>query len=204
MTRDLSFFVCGTIWIFAGGHAQRFQPRVAARPNILAVFADSAGEDKQIHAAHESDVRPIVLRMEVVKMSRASAASGSLARARSSRLFTSLSPFERAKRPLAWFSTSSNSSVLVISFRSKKEQDTRIQVAGARAHRDPACGRHAHRGVDRLAVAQCAQARSIAQVREDRAGGEARAEVVNQRCVGEPVKAVASHAGVQIRPGNAR
>ena len=80
----------------------------------------------------------------------------------------------------------------------KVKQDARIEIAGARAHRDTAGGSKAHGGVDRHSVAKSAQARSVAEVREDRSFRQLRAKVMHQRLVGETVKTIATNACVEV------
>ena len=83
---------------------------------------------------------------------------------------------------------------------SKIEQHARIEIAGARAHHQPAGRREAHGRVDANAVVHGGHARPVAQVRDDHpAVGRVavqRAQLLQDVFVGEAVEAVARHAGV--------
>ena len=80
----------------------------------------------------------------------------------------------------------------------KVEEDARIEIAGARAHRNAAGGSEAHGGVDRYSVAKSAEAGSVAEMREDGSFGKLRAEMMHQRLVGETVETIASNPCVEI------
>ena len=70
-----------------------------------------------------------------------------------------------------------------------------VEVAGARAHHEPAGRGEAHGGVD-AAARRCTRdhARAVAEVRDDRPAERARAERADDVLVRQPVEAVAAHA----------
>ncbi len=82
--------------------------------------------------------------------------------------------------------------------RKKIDKDARIEIAGARAHGNSAGGSEAHGGVDRYSVAKSAETRSVAEMREDGSLGKLRAEVMDERFVGEAVETVAPNTRVEV------
>src|ERR1017187_7559410 len=84
----------------------------------------------------------------------------------------------------------------------KIEDDARIEIAGARPHGDAAGWSQTHGGVDRYSIAQCAEARSVSQMRKDGSPWKVRAEVMHQGLVRNTVEAVAPNPGIEIGPGN--
>src|ERR1022692_2544938 len=79
----------------------------------------------------------------------------------------------------------------------KIEDDARIEIAGARPHGDAAGWSQTHGGVDRYSIAQCAEARSVSQMRKDGSPWKVRAEVMHQGLVRNPVEAVAPHRVIE-------
>src|SRR5271168_14454 len=78
------------------------------------------------------------------------------------------------------------------------EQNARIEIAGAGAHRDAARGREPHGCVDGPSVAQSAEAGSVSEVRENSSLRKPRAQPTHQRLVGKAVETVASNSYVEI------
>ena len=81
------------------------------------------------------------------------------------------------------------------------EKDARIEIAGARAHRDSAGGSEAHGGVDRCSIPKSAQAGSITEMREDGSFRELFAEGMHERLVGETVETITSNTCVEVALG---
>src|SRR5271170_1090342 len=82
------------------------------------------------------------------------------------------------------------------------EENTRVEIARACAHRDAARRREPHGGVDGPSVAQSAEAGSIAEVRENRSFGKPRAQPTHQRLVGEAVETIPSNSYIEVALGN--
>src|SRR5579862_730296 len=76
-------------------------------------------------------------------------------------------------------------------------QDSGIEIAGAGSHGDAAGRRAAHACVDANAVAQRAETGSVAEMRKNCARGNLRAELMNQRLIGESVEAVTPNSQVE-------
>src|SRR6266581_5147945 len=80
----------------------------------------------------------------------------------------------------------------------QKEEDARVEVSGARIHRDAAGRGKTHGGVDRHSIANSAEARSITEVREDGSFRKLRAEMMHERLIGKTVETVSSNARLEV------
>ena len=85
-----------------------------------------------------------------------------------------------------------------------EKQHAGIDVAGARAADDAAGGRQAHRGVEALAVADGGDGCAVAEMRDDQLLRHVRLQLIDDRLVGDAMRAVAAHAhvGVLLRDGH--
>ena len=98
VARDLPLFLCGDDLNLVRGEPKSSRPSRCRGTNVIAVLSDAAGEDQKSAPPRSAMYAPIVFRTESAKTSSARAAFGSLERARSSSVFTSLSPDERRKQ----------------------------------------------------------------------------------------------------------
>ena len=76
------------------------------------------------------------------------------------------------------------------------EEKSGVEIAGAGAHDDAACGSEAHGGVDGLGVVDSGDAGAVAEVGDDQAWRDIFVERVEDRFAGEAVEAIAADAGL--------
>ena len=85
-------------------------------------------------------------------------------------------------------------------------EHARIEITGARAHRNPRRRREAHRGLDAASVAHRREARPVAEMSEDHPALRRRAvdarQLVHQELVRQAVEPVAAHARLLVAPRN--
>src|ERR1700692_3533134 len=80
----------------------------------------------------------------------------------------------------------------------KVEKNARIEISRARPHGNPTSGSQPHRRVDGHTISHCTEARSIPQVRKNCLPGKLRAEVVDQRFVGNAMEPIALNSRVEV------
>jgi len=177
---DLLLFLGGDHLNLIWGQAETFQPLGRRGSNAVAVLSDAAGEDEKIGAPQQSHVCPDCFsngdRKNIESETRLwIVAAGALLQS----FHIALAGGERKKAAVMVEQVFKLVGVELL-LAEKINDDAGVEVAGSRSHGNSASGRQAHGGVDRYSISQGTEARSIAQVRENRSFGKLRAEMMDQ------------------------
>src|ERR1700734_1036061 len=78
------------------------------------------------------------------------------------------------------------------------EDDSGVEVARARPHRNATCRSEAHRSIDRFSVSKGTETSSVPQMSKNSSFWKGRAEVIDQRLIRNTVETIASNPGVEI------
>lgn len=205
MARDLWFFLCADNLNLVCGEAKELETVGSYGSNVIAVLSDAAGEDKKVDTTEEGSIRTNYLAHGNGKDIQRKSGMRIGADTRFQRLHIALPGRESEEAALMveqvfkFFGTE----FLVAQ---KVEEDARVEIAGARTHRDATGGSEAHGCVNGYSVAQSAEACSVTKVGEDGSPRKLRAEVVHERLVRQTVETIAPNTCVEIslRKGQVR
>ena len=100
VARHLSLFLGGNNLNLVCSQAEKLKSVSGCRPNVVTVLTDTPGEDEKINPAQKSSVGADYFANRDGKDFQRKIARASLDLTRSCSALTSLSPDERAKRPL--------------------------------------------------------------------------------------------------------
>ena len=178
------FFLGGDNFDFVGGEAEKVESAGDCVANGITVFTDTAGEDEQVDPAEKGDIRA----------DRFAHGSGEdVERENGAGIVGVGALFESPYIALAKGESVEAAAVIdqilerigAEFFGSHKiEKNAGIEIAGTRAHGNAAGWGEAHGGVNGDAIAQRAEACSVAEMSEDGAAGKLIAEVIDERFVG--------------------
>src|ERR1700682_4984339 len=137
---DLLFFLCGDNLDLFYSEAEKFEAARRCRPNAIAVLSDAAGEHEKVHTAEQGDVCPDYLAHRTGK---------DIQRESSMQVVGAGTFFQRLH--IALTGRESKEAALMVEqifefigaellVAQKVEDDARIEIAGARAHRDATRG----------------------------------------------------------------
>ena len=196
--RDLSFFLCGDNLDLVCSEAEKFETVCNRGTNIIAIFSDPTGEHEKVYTAEQSNVCTDCLAYgndEHIQRKRGLWIFGAGA--------------SRKRFHIAFAGGESEEATLMIDqvfhlvgaqlLRAKKiDEDPRVEITGACAHGDSAGRGEAHGGVDGFAMVKSAETCSVAKMRENGSFGQLRAEVMNERFIGEAMETIASNTRVEV------
>src|SRR5580704_1523000 len=198
MPRNLRFFLGRNDLDLFWRESECFESSRGGGPNVVAMLADAAGKGEKIDTTEQSDVGPDLFshrnRKDIERQRcRWITRTGSVLQGSDVALTGRES--KQAALAVEQIFQLVGAEILVAD---EIDNDTRIEIAGTRAHRNASGRREAHGGVNGDSVAQGAQAGPVAQVREDRPLGKLRTKMMHQRFVGDSMKAVTANARVVI------
>ncbi len=184
MTGDLLFFLGGDNFDFAGGEAEKVEAGGNGVANGITVFADTAGEDEKVDSAEKGNICADCFAHGSGKDVEGEDGAGIVGLGA---LFEC--PYIALARGESVEAAAVIDQILECVgaefFRSHKiEENAGIEIARARTHGNAAGWGEAHGGVNGDAIAESAEAGSVAEMSEDGAAGKLIAEVMDERFVG--------------------